>query len=231
MASSRRHFPGLLATLAAGLLALGLAGHAAAQPVPDGTPQGPAAGTSDDFSDYGPEVREPARRTWRRRHEVRLPDGAYVHERLRRKRAALRERVRREVARREIVRREAARKERGRKRQAHHARPARPVDGLSARVEATYAARFMLPMGSNLDVTVSDASGRILSRVRRPAPRTAPPYGVEVRIPRAASYPLTFRGTVRTPNGRTLTGSETVSSSGQIASREPVRVSMQGDDR
>jgi hypothetical protein len=230
MARSHRPLRGLVATLAAGFLALGLAGPAAAQPAPGGGPQGPAYGPADDFGDYGSQVGEPRRHSWRRRHEVMLPDGAYVHERLRRKRYVLRERVRREMARREMVRREAARRERAKRRHAQHPRPGRPADGMATRVEATYAARFMLPMGSSLNVTVTDASGRVLSRVRRPAPRTAPPYSVSVRVPRGASFPVTFRGTVETPNGRTLTGSETVSSSGQLASREPVRVSMQGGE-
>lgn len=62
----------------------------------------------------------------------------------------------------------------------------------SIKFELKYAERVLVPRGSELNVRVKDAKGKIVFAQKSKTKHDAPPYVVEVPIRKDVAYPLTF---------------------------------------
>jgi hypothetical protein len=58
------------------------------------------------------------------------------------------------------------------------------------KLELTYSERVLVPRGSQIDVRIYDATGKMISTQQIRTKRDAPPYVVDVSIKDEATYPL-----------------------------------------
>ena len=107
--------------------------------------------------------------------------------------------------------------------------PKGPTDhGLrsSFKIQLTYSEKLLVPRGSNVAVTITDAKGHKVTQLNSSTKQDAPPYLIEIPIKKTLAYPLTLDAELVSRIGHRFSERTTIDES-SVQADAPIEIHLQ----